>query len=102
MASKKVDAVPYSGIGSILGDEEIQAVKRAIASGDLCSGKILAEFEKAFADYVGVRHAVGVSNCTTALYLATQALHLKEGDEVITTPLTFIATSLPLLARNVK
>jgi hypothetical protein len=47
-----VGSVPYSGIGSILDSEELEAIKGAIASGDLCSGKILAQFEKAFAEFV--------------------------------------------------
>jgi len=94
--------VPYSGIGSLIGPEEIDAVKDALAQDDLCSGHFVGRFEKAFSAYVGAKHAIACSNCTTALELATAALGLKAGDEVITTPLTFIATSLPLLKRNVR
>ena len=84
--------VPYSGIGSIVGPEDLEAVKTALGQDDLCSGYYVGRFERAFASYIGVKHAVACSNCTTALELATAALELKEADEVITTPLTFIAT----------
>ena len=94
--------VPYSGIGSVIGPEDVEAVKAALEQDDLCSGHYVGRFERAFASYVGVKHAVACSNCTTALELATAALELTDCDEVITTPLTFIATSLPLLKRGVK
>lgn len=94
--------VPYAGIGSIIGEEEVAEVREALHQSDLCSGYYVGRFERAFADYVGAEHAVAVSNCTSALELATAALGLKEDDEVITTPLTFIATTLPLLKRKVR
>ncbi len=94
--------VPYKGLGSCLGEEELQAVREALSQDDLCSGIYVRKFERAFAEYTGAEYAIACSNCTTALELATAAIGLKEGDEVITTPITFIATSLPLLKRNVK
>lgn len=94
--------VPYSGIGSIIGEEEVEAVRQALQQDDLCSGRYVQRFESAFASYVGAEHAVAVSNCTAALELATAELALKEDDEIITTPLTFIATVLPVLKRAAR
>ena len=100
--TEKEIRVPYSGLGSLVGQEDVDAVKEALAQGNLCSGYYVKKFEDAFADYVGAKHAISCSNCTTALELVTAGLGLKSGDEVITTPLTFIATSLPLLKRKVR
>jgi len=76
-----------------IGEEEIQAVEAVLRSGMLAQGSQVEAFEKAFADYVGVRHAIAVSSGTTALHLALLALGIGEGDEVITTPFSFIATA---------
>ena len=76
-----------------IGDEEINAVVEVLRSGMLAQGPKVAEFEKAFADYIGVKHAIAVSSGTTALHLALLACGIKEGDEVITTPFSFIASA---------
>ncbi len=94
--------VPYRGLGSELGEQELIAVKEAMSQDDLCSGIYVEKFEQAFCEYTGAKYAIACSNCTTALELGTSAFGLKAGDEVITTPLTFIATSIPLLKRDVK
>src|SRR5262245_39553705 len=57
------------------------------------SGRFISEFESNFADYCGVRHAVAVTNGTTALHLALVALGVTNGDEVIVPTLTYIATA---------
>jgi dTDP-4-amino-4,6-dideoxygalactose transaminase len=62
-------------------------------SGALAQGQRVQAFEEAFADVVGARHAIATSNGTTALYLALVAHGIGPGDEVITSPLTFIATA---------
>lgn len=67
-------------------------VLEVIRSGSIAQGPMVAEFEKRFAELVGARHAVAVNNGTTALVAAIQSLGLKPGDEVITSPFTFIAT----------
>ena len=59
----------------------------------LTTGQQTREFEEAFAAYLGAKHAVGLTSCTAALHLALLALDVAPGDEVITTPMTFAATS---------
>jgi dTDP-4-amino-4,6-dideoxygalactose transaminase len=62
-------------------------------SGRYIGGEPVISFEKQFADYIGTENCVGCNSGTDALYLALRALNIGEGDEVITTPFTFIATS---------
>src|SRR5687768_1633020 len=59
----------------------------------LTTGQQTREFEEAFAAYLGAKHTVGLTSCTAALHLALLALDVGPGDEVITTPMTFAATS---------
>jgi UDP-4-amino-4,6-dideoxy-N-acetyl-beta-L-altrosamine transaminase len=73
--------------------EDIDAVISALKSDYLTQGPKINEFEKAFADYVGSKYAVAVSNGTAALHLCTLALDVKPGDKVITTPITFAASA---------
>src|SRR5438105_2016911 len=77
----------------MMGDEEKAAVIAVLESGQLAQGRVVAEFERAFADYCGVKHAVATSNGTTALHLAVLAHGIGPGDEVITSPFTFIASA---------
>lgn len=76
----------------IIGEEEIEEVVSVLKSGIIAQGPRVAEFEKKFAEYVGVKYAVAVSSGTTALHLAMLAAGVGEGDEVITTPFSFAAT----------
>ena len=75
-----------------LGDEEIDLVVRTLRSTWIGQGPLVAEFERRLADEVWAAHAVAVSSCTAALELALLALGVGPDDEVITTPLTFVAT----------
>ncbi|MFZ5585812.1 MAG: DegT/DnrJ/EryC1/StrS family aminotransferase [Thermodesulfobacteriota bacterium] len=75
-----------------LGEEEIAACQQALRSLFLTTGPACARFEQAFAQHLGVAQAVAVSTCTAALELALMALDIGPGHEVITTPMTFIAT----------
>jgi UDP-4-amino-4,6-dideoxy-N-acetyl-beta-L-altrosamine transaminase len=74
-------------------DLDIQAIVETLQSDYLTQGPKIAEFENAFAEYVGSTYAVAVSNGTAALHLCTLALDVKEGDKVITTPITFAASA---------
>jgi dTDP-4-amino-4,6-dideoxygalactose transaminase len=76
-----------------LGEAEIIEVVRVLASGWITTGQVTHRFERAFAEAVGARHAIAVNSCTAAMHLALDAVGLRPGDEVITTPYTFAATA---------
>jgi dTDP-4-amino-4,6-dideoxygalactose transaminase len=75
-----------------LGDDEIASVRQTLRSLFLTLGPRVGDFEKAFGSYLGQPHVVGVSSCTMGLVLALEALDIRPGDEVVTTPMTFIST----------
>ena len=83
--------IPY-GTQSI-SEEDIQAVVDVLRSDYLTTGPKVAEFEKKVAEYVGAKYAVAIANGTAALHAACFAAGIKEGDEVITTPITFAASA---------
>ena len=74
----------------IIGEEEKAAVIEVLESGNIAQGEKVAEFEAAFAEYVGAKHAVAVSSGTAAIHLSLLAHGAKNGTEVITTPFSFI------------
>ncbi|HUT15722.1 MAG TPA: DegT/DnrJ/EryC1/StrS family aminotransferase [Anaerolineae bacterium] len=76
-----------------IGNEEIKAVEEVLRSKWLSMGSVTQEFERKFAEFLGVRHALAVTNGTAALHLAHAALGLTAGDEVIVPSLTFVATA---------
>ena len=67
-------------------------VLEVLRSGSIAQGPVVERLEQAFAEVVGVRHAIAVTNGTTALVAALQAVGLRPGDEVVTSPFTFAAT----------
>ena len=69
-----------------------QVIDEILSSGQFVMGPAIEEFERNFAELCGVRHAVGVSSGTAALFLALKVLGIGAGDEVITPPNTFLAT----------
>ena len=73
-------------------EAEITEVVDTLRSGWLGTGPKTKRFEAEFADYVGARHAIAVNSCTAGLHLSLLALGIGEGDEVITTPMTFAST----------
>jgi len=74
-------------------DEVKQAIEEALQSCEFILGPHVSAFEKEIADYLGVKHAIGVGNGTDALVLILDAFGIGPGDEVITTPYTFFATA---------
>lgn len=74
-------------------EEDIRAVVDVLHSSHLTQGPKIGDFEKAFAEYVGAKHAVAVSNGTAALHLSALAMDVGPGDKVITTPITFVASA---------
>lgn len=74
-------------------EDDIQAVAEVVRSGRLALGPKTEEFEKAIAEYVGVRHAVAVNSGTTALHLIVKALGISPGDEVLVPSFTFVASA---------
>lgn len=81
----------------LLGEEEKQEVLKVLESGWITTGPRTVEFEKNIAAYVGASHAVALSSCTAALHVSLAALGVGEGDEVITSTLTFCSTANVIL-----
>lgn len=77
----------------MLREEVESAVLKQMRSGMYIMGSAVTEFEKKFASFIGVRHAISVNSGTDALVIALKALGIGAGDEVITTPFTFFATA---------
>jgi dTDP-4-amino-4,6-dideoxygalactose transaminase len=94
--SSAVKPVPFLDLSTQyrgLEAEWLEAIRATGARGSFILGPNVGEFEKEFAAYVGVKHAIGVANGTDSLILSLRALGIKQGDEVITTPFTFFASS---------
>ncbi|HWV87694.1 MAG TPA: DegT/DnrJ/EryC1/StrS family aminotransferase [Capillimicrobium sp.] len=77
----------------VIGPEEEAAVLEVLRSGQLSLGPCLAEFERRFAARLGVAHASAVSSGTTGLHLALRAVGVRDGDEVVTSPFSFVASA---------
>lgn len=85
-----------------IGEEEIEAVKNVLESGKLAQGEKVKEFESLFAHFISVNHAVAVSSGTAALHIALIASGIGDGDEVITSPFSFISTANSILFVRAK
>ena len=81
---------------------EIDAVVEVMKSGWLSIGPKVEEFENKIADYIGVKHAIAVNSGTSGLHLLIKAYDIKEGDEVITTPFSFVASTNCILFERAK
>ncbi|MEW6618863.1 MAG: DegT/DnrJ/EryC1/StrS family aminotransferase [bacterium] len=86
--------VPFSYLDRQFADIDLYLndVRELVKSGDFTLGRQLLEFEKRFGEITGIPHAIGVASGTDALILSLKVLGVGPGDEVITTPMTFIAT----------
>ncbi len=86
----------------IIGDEEIENVVEVLKSGMIAQGPKVAEFEEEFAEWVGADYGIAVNSGTAALHVALLSCGIGEGDEVITTPFTFIASGNSILYTGAK
>lgn len=83
-------------------EAEIKAVTDVLRTPNLSLGPKLGEFEEAFCKYTGMKRAVAVNSGTSGLYLCMKAMGIGEGDEVITTPFTFIASATTIMMTGAK
>ncbi len=86
----------------IIGDEEIENVVEVLKSGMIAQGPKVEEFEEYFAEWVGAEYGIAVNSGTAALHVALLSCGIGEGDEVITTPFTFIASGNSILYTGAK
>ncbi|MBN1699119.1 MAG: DegT/DnrJ/EryC1/StrS family aminotransferase [Spirochaetales bacterium] len=89
--NQNTDYIPFAK--PCLGVEEERAVVEVLKSGWLTTGKVTREFEKAFAEFLGAGYARAVSSGTAGLHLCLEAVGVKEGTRVVTTPYTFTASA---------
>jgi dTDP-4-amino-4,6-dideoxygalactose transaminase len=80
-----------------LGQVELDSLAGVLKGDILTTGEAVSAFEAKFASYLGQRHALAVTSCTGALHMALLALEIGPGDEVITTPMSFVATATAIL-----
>jgi perosamine synthetase len=85
-----------------IGSEEISAVTRVLTSGQLSLGEETEKFEQEIASWVGAKYAVAVSSGTAGLHLAVLASDIQSGDEVITTPFSFVASTNAIIYERAK
>jgi len=83
-------------------DQDIEEVTDTIKSGWIGFGPKSLKFENLFKDYIGVKHAISVNSCTAALDMSLKLYGIKEGDEVITTPITFASTANVIVHNRAK
>jgi perosamine synthetase len=94
------DIVPLAQ--PVLGPEEEAAVAEVLRSGQLSLGPRIPAFESAFAAKIGARHASAVSSGTAALHLALRAVGVEDGDEVVTSPFSFVASANVILFERAR
>lgn len=86
----------------IIGEDEVRAVTEVLRSGVIAEGQKVKDFETAFAEFAGTSFAVAVNSGTAALHAALLAHGIGPGDEVITTPFSFVATANSVLFTGAK
>ena len=100
MSANGAESIPLAQ--PVLGEREEQLVLEVLRSGRLSLGPMQERFERSFADWIGVPEAIAVSSGTAALHLGVRALGWGRGDEVITSPFSFVASANCLLYEGVK
>jgi len=103
---KPVRTKPFPTInnksGRNIGEEELELLREVIESGSLFryAGKMVSRFEEEFAKFLGVKHAVASTSGTASLHIATGAINLGPGMEVITSPVTDMGTIISIIGQN--
>lgn len=105
--SHDIRSVPFKALGGIFDQEDIDAAHQVITAAAEDNGNFFPlpeepAFQKAFAEHEGAAHAVAVNSCGTALDACMMVLGIKPGDEVITTPLTFVCSATCAIALGAK
>ena len=98
-------SIPYTNLSSQTAEiktELLSAVEAVLDSGNYILGPNVLEFEKKFASYCHAKYGVGVANGTSSLYLVLKAIGVKEGDEVITAPNSFISSASSIALTGAK
>ncbi len=99
-AKRDYEVIPYGR--QWIDENDIQSVVNVLRSDWITQGPKVDEFEKALAEYCGARYAVAVNSATSALYLACIAAGIESSNEVITSPITFIASANSVVYCNAK
>lgn len=86
----------------VIGSEEINAVVEVLKTGNLSQGPLVKKLEEKYAAYCGAKYAIALNNGTATLHTALHVLGVGQGDEVITTPFTFVATANAILMQGAK
>ena len=95
-----IDEIPLAR--PVIGEAEELAVLEVLRSGQLSLGPRVPAFEQAFAAVLGARHASAVSSGTAGLHLALRAVGVEEGDEVVTSPFSFVASANAVLYEQAR
>lgn len=103
----KITEIPFLALGGVIDQADIDAVNKVITAAASHDGNFFPlpeenDFQNALAEHEGAKKAIAVNSCGTALDCCMMALGIKEGDEVITTPLTFVCTAGTAVARGAK
>jgi dTDP-4-amino-4,6-dideoxygalactose transaminase len=102
-----VREIPFAAMGGVYEQDDVDAALKSVRAASQPGGSFFplpeeADFQNALATHEGARKAIGVNSCGTALDLCMMALGIGQGDEVITTPLTFVCTATCAIARGAK
>ena len=85
-----------------LGQPELDAIGEVLQGTTLTTGKIVGKFESCFAAFLGTKYAIGTTSCTGAMHMSLLALGIGPGDEVVTTPMTFMGTSTAIMSAGAR